>query len=109
MSCARLTPPRSTPGPGPRPATSTTPMIQDKLAVRLSAFDQKDQGFVDNVRLGLADDNDVHQYGGRAAVTFKPIDNLKINLHALWYRLTSDDNNAVRLTNDITSEKDAHG
>lgn len=85
------------------------PVIKDKLAIRLSAFDQKDQGYVDNVRLGLADDNGVHQYGGRVAVTFKPIDNLRINLNALWYRLKSDDNNAVRLTNDITSTTDPNG
>jgi iron complex outermembrane recepter protein len=82
-------------------AAVNLPLIKDTLAVRLSGFDQEDQGYVDNVRLGLNDVNEVHQYGGRLALTWLPMDGLKVNLNALLYRLQADDTAQVRL-DDIT-------
>jgi len=84
------------------------PIIQDQLAIRLSGFDQQDQGYVNNTRLGLEGINGVEQYGGRAATTWKPTDNLSINLNAIWYRLRSDGNNSVRL-GDVRSYTDGGG
>ena len=82
-------------------AAVNLPLIQDTLGVRLSGFDQEDQGYVDNTRLGLNDVNEVHQYGGRLAVTWLPMDGLKVNLNALLYRLAADDTAQVRL-DDVT-------
>lgn len=83
-------------------AAANIPLIQDKLGVRISGFEQQDQGYVDNVRLGIGDANDLRQWGGRLAVTFTPTDKLTVNLNALWYRLHSQDNNTVRLDNLVT-------
>jgi hypothetical protein len=54
-------------------------------------------GYVNNERLGLDGVNDVHQYGGRMALTWLPMDGLKVNFNTLLYRLESDDNAQVRL------------
>jgi len=84
------------------------PLVQDKLAIRLSGFDQQDQGYVNNTRLGLKGTNGVEQYGGRVATTWRPTDTLSINLNAIWYRLRSDGNNSVRL-GDVSSYTDSGG
>jgi iron complex outermembrane receptor protein len=89
-------------------AAVNLPIVDQQLAIRLSGFDQKDPGYVDNARLHLEDINDVHQYGGRAALTWLPADNVKVNLNAMLYRLQSDDNNRVRFGN-VTPHQDGGG
>ena len=78
-------------------AAVNIPIVDDKLAIRVSGFDQKDQGYVDNVRLGVNDVNGADQYGGRVALTWQAAPNLKVNLNAIWYRLDSDDQSTVTL------------
>ncbi|MEI9996731.1 MAG: TonB-dependent receptor [Rhizomicrobium sp.] len=76
--------------------------LDDTLAIRVSGFDQQDQGYINNVRLGLKGVNGDQQYGGRAAVTWLPASNVTVNLNAIWYRQDSDDPNLVRLDNLVT-------
>lgn len=83
-------------------AAVNLPIVKDKLGVRLSVFNQDYQGYTDNPLLGLKNTDDGYQRGGRVAVTFKPTDNLKINLNGLFTRTNFDDGASVRLGN-VTS------
>lgn len=87
-------------------AAINIPLITDKLAIRGSIYDREYQGYVDNVRLGEGDTNDGHQRGGRVAVTFKPVDNLRINLNAMFNREHFNDTASVRLGNVTTHMDD---
>lgn len=82
--------------------------ISDTLAIRVSGFDQQDQGYTNNARLGLKDVNGDQQYGGRAAVTWLVTPKLTVNLNAIFYRQSSEDNNDVRLDN-LVAHTDAKG
>lgn len=90
------------------------PLVRDKLALRLSAFDSQDQGYIDNVlfsgpRAGVREDtNNVHQYGGRVALNWRPREDIEVNLQGLWQRTDSDDNTQVTL-GDVTTRGDASG
>lgn len=82
-------------------AAVNIPLVADTLAIRVSGFDQKAQGYINNSRLSVSGVNDVEQYGGRAAATWTPTTNLRINLNAISYRLKSDDDAIVRLGNVV--------
>jgi iron complex outermembrane recepter protein len=90
------------------------PLIPGKLAVRASAFDSRDQGYIDNVlltgpRAGVEENtNDVHRYGGRLALNWRPADTLSVQLQALWQRTDSDDNAQVTL-GDVFTRSDPGG
>jgi iron complex outermembrane receptor protein len=59
------------------------PLVDNQLAVRISAFYREDPGFIDNVGLHRSDVNSASNYGGRAVVLFKPTDTTAISLSAL--------------------------
>jgi len=61
------------------------PIVQDKLAVRVSAFTRHDPAYLDNInpRAAGGDINKNRVEGGRAALLFKPTDNLTVDLSAL--------------------------
>ena len=59
------------------------PIVTDKLALRLSAFDRLDPGYVDNTLTGQKNVNSDHGYGGRAALRWHPTDRLDIELTGL--------------------------
>jgi outer membrane receptor protein involved in Fe transport len=58
------------------------PIIADKLAVRVNAFDRRDAGYVDNVfPTNKGEDiNDTHAYGWRVAALARLSDNLTVDL-----------------------------
>jgi outer membrane receptor protein involved in Fe transport len=90
------------------------PVIADKLAIRASAFNNYESGYIDNViftgpHAGVEEDtNNIHQYGGRVALNWRPVDNVSVSLQALLQRTKSDDNNMVTLGN-VTSHLDSGG
>ena len=72
-------------GGGSMDAMVNLPVINDKVAVRLTGFYQKYAGYIDNNRLGLTNINDGRAVGGRALVRITPIDRLTIDL-ATYYQ-----------------------
>ncbi len=95
-------------GPGYALRGAVNIPISDTLAIRISGFDQEDQGYTNNVRLGLKDVNKNKQYGGRAAVTWLVTPKVTVHLNAIWYRQNTDDNNDVRLDN-LVAHTDGKG
>jgi outer membrane receptor protein involved in Fe transport len=80
-------------------AAVNVPIIADKLAMRASLYDKHYQGYTDNVLLGAANSNTGRQYGGRLALTWTPLDSVRVNLAGIWNRISSDDNATVMLGN----------
>lgn len=70
------------------------PLIEDRLAVQASGFKQKTAGYVNNIVSGDTDVNPVEQYGGRAALLWRPAEAVTVKLSAL-YQNTDALNNAV--------------
>jgi iron complex outermembrane recepter protein len=63
------------------------PLIEDKLALRGSAFDTHTPGYIDNALTGRDDENAVRQVGGRAALLWQPTDELSLKLSALFQNI----------------------
>jgi outer membrane receptor protein involved in Fe transport len=59
-------------------AAISVPLLEDRLAVRVSGFHDRRAGFIDNELTGGDDQNDSRSYGGQVSVVFKPIDRLRI-------------------------------
>lgn len=79
-----------------------TPVIEDRLAVRISGFYRQDPGFIDNTLAGVPDSNSGRSYGGRLAIRAKPVDGLSITLSALLQNLTGNDSPTEYLNLDRT-------
>jgi outer membrane receptor protein involved in Fe transport len=56
------------------------PLVTDTAALRVVAFDRRDPGYIDNLGTGTKDANDVHQTGGRALLTVRPLQALTATL-----------------------------
>jgi iron complex outermembrane receptor protein len=57
--------------------------LGDSVAVRVSGFEQKLPGFIDNTLLGNRDINGGRKFGGRAAILLKPTETLSVTLTAM--------------------------
>ena len=66
------------------------PLVTDTLAVRVSAYDRRDPGYIDNRQLGLSDVNATEVEGGRVSLLWKPTASLSVNLTAVLQDLKSD-------------------
>jgi iron complex outermembrane recepter protein len=58
--------------------------LGDTLAVRASAFDRRDPGYIDNVETGLRDVNSTQAEGGRVAVLWRPSEDFSVKLSGLY-------------------------
>jgi iron complex outermembrane receptor protein len=63
------------------------PLVEDRLALRLVGFYADRGGYVDNVRRGEKNINDVENYGGRAMLRITPTENLTIDASANIQRI----------------------
>jgi iron complex outermembrane receptor protein len=63
------------------------PLVANTLGLRISAYSRRDPGFIDNPRFGLTDLNETRMSGGRAALLWKPLDTLSVNLSATLQNL----------------------
>ena len=63
--------------------TLNAPLVSDTLAVRVSAFDRHDPGFVDDPAQGRSDVNGVDVYGGQLAALWQIARNVSLRLSAL--------------------------
>ncbi len=66
------------------------PLAADRLAIRASAFEFHDGGYVDNASLGRDDVNRSDVYGGRLDVLFTPTDALTLRLGAFLQNISRD-------------------
>ncbi|MGB6309374.1 MAG: TonB-dependent receptor, partial [Steroidobacteraceae bacterium] len=87
--------------------------LGDKMALRISAFDQDMPGFIDNTLSGKSDVNDGHKNGGRVSLLAEPVDTLSIRLTATEQETRTNGNPAVDvnpvtlqpLHGDLTQER----
>ena len=89
-------------------AAVNVPIVADKFALRASAYNSYEQGYIDNLfpagpQAGQTeeDTNWVHQWGGRVAATWLPMPNLEIQAQGMWNRTETGDNSQVLLS-DVT-------
>lgn len=57
--------------------------LSDNLALRVSAFDRLDPGYINNVTTGKKNVNSADVYGTHLALLYEPLENLSIKLSAL--------------------------
>jgi len=71
------------------------PLVDDTLAVRVSAYDRRDPGYIDDPQLGRNDVNSTQVDGGRASILWRPNAALSVNITAVLQNLdgagTSDE------------------
>lgn len=67
----------------------------DRLALRVSGYDQDVAGYIDDHSRGKSDINDGHKEGGRAALLWAPTDDLSIHLTATSQQSKYDGTNTV--------------
>lgn len=66
------------------------PVVADKIAVRAVGFYQRNEGYIDQVWLGIRNINDAKTYGGRLMVRLMPTERLTIDGAAYYDRSTTD-------------------
>lgn len=88
--------------------SANLPLLEDRLAVRVSGFRRRDPAYLDSVN-PTVDRKDVNTYvreGGRVALMFQPTDNFKVNLSRMQQTLDQGIIGPVELTpypSDFTS------
>jgi len=73
------------------------PIVNDVLAVRLTATQRVDAGYIDNVGTGIEGANDIHNLGLRGSIVFTPASGTKLTYLGLYYRTKADDNSYAQL------------
>jgi outer membrane receptor protein involved in Fe transport len=61
-------------------AMVNVPIVNDTLGLRISGFDRRDPGYIDDAYLGRTDVNSTNVYGGRASLLWEPIKRLSVRL-----------------------------
>jgi iron complex outermembrane receptor protein len=74
------------------------PIIDGKLAVRVSAYDENTPGFIDNATTGQKDDNPVRQQGGRVAILWQPVEDFNAQFDAIYQNTHADNLSIVALS-----------
>ena len=69
--------------------------LSGTLAVRVSAFDRHEAGYIDNVQTGDKDINGRETYGGRLSALWAPTETLSLNLSALYQNASTDGTSEV--------------
>jgi iron complex outermembrane recepter protein len=78
-------------------AGANVPLVQERLGLWGSYFEQQTPGYVNNAQTRAEDVNDVGQRGGRLALAWQIDDDLSLQLGGLWQRIHSSDDAAVSL------------
>jgi iron complex outermembrane receptor protein len=71
-------------------ATVNIPLVSNTLALRVSAYDRRDPGYIDNVTTGKSDVNQADVSGTRAQLLWTPSDKVSVNFSVLAQNLNSD-------------------
>lgn len=78
-------------------AALNAPLINDVLAVRVSAYNQHSAGYIDNVGLAKRGANSSVEEGGRVALQWKPSDNFRVKASTVLQDIYSNGNTVVAL------------
>src|SRR5207244_49548 len=78
------------------------PLLSDKLAFRVSGFNRRDAGFVDDPEHGRKDVNSADSYGGRADLLFKASENLTLRLSGLFHQTEGNGDGTVDNAEDAS-------
>jgi outer membrane receptor protein involved in Fe transport len=71
-------------------AVVNAPIVDDRLAVRVNAYDSYTPGYIDNAYTGAKDVNELRHNGGRIAGLWRASDSLSMKVTGLWDRLSAD-------------------
>jgi outer membrane receptor protein involved in Fe transport len=66
------------------------PLVSDKAALRASAFENHEGGYIDNIGTGQKDVNSSDVYGARLDLLVKPIDELTVRVNGFLQNTTTD-------------------
>ncbi len=69
--------------------------MNDRVALRVTVYDDDESGFINNVRLGTKNVNAEHTIGARAALLVKVDDDTKVTLNAFYQRTRTDGRDIV--------------
>jgi iron complex outermembrane recepter protein len=75
--------------------TVNAPLIDDRVALRATAYDDEESGFINNIRLGTHGVNAEHTFGGRAALLVKIDDLTKLTANVFYQKTRTDGRNIV--------------
>src|SRR3569833_552060 len=75
--------------------TFNAPLIDDRVALRATAYDDEESGFINNVRLGTHGINAEHTFGGRAALLVKLDDATRLTANVFYQRTRTDGRSIV--------------
>lgn len=84
-------------------ASVNLPLVTDQLALRLTAFDRKDPGYVDNIKTGQQNVNTRRADGGNLALRWAPSDQLDVEMNGFVQESRYADNGA-EFINTTTSQ-----
>ena len=73
------------------------PLIADKLGMTASWSVENSPGYIDNAISGAKDQNSAKQEGGRLALLWQPVDELKVRFGAFYSRTRADGNASIAL------------
>ena len=79
------------------------PLIEDRLAIRVSGYSEYTPGFITNSITGSKGDNSLTQSGGRFSLLWKPTDDLSVELGAI-YQDNHADNQSIVALNALTGQ-----
>jgi outer membrane receptor protein involved in Fe transport len=75
--------------------TFNAPLVNDRVALRATAYDDEESGFINNIRLGTSGVNAEHTFGGRAALLVKLDDATKLTGNVFYQRTRTDGRDIV--------------
>lgn len=78
-------------------ATVNAPLIDGVLALRASGYYNDDAGYIDNVGIGVKNENTVTRKGGRVSLFYQPTESLEITASALVQNIDSGGRAIVQL------------
>lgn len=76
-------------------AAVSTPVVTDRIGLRVSGFYDRQPGFLDNPVIDAKNVNRSRAYGGRASLLVKPVDDLTATLSAQFQNLNRRSSDAV--------------
>ncbi|MEP7245424.1 MAG: TonB-dependent receptor [Gammaproteobacteria bacterium] len=89
-------------------ATLNAPLIADKLAMRVTAYDDHESGFIDNVRLGTHDVNEESTHGGRGAILYQIGSNTSLTGNVMYQRTELDGRGIVTTAPGVKYNSDQY-
>jgi iron complex outermembrane receptor protein len=79
-------------------AGANVPLVEDRVGVWGSYFEQHTPGYIDNAYTGVQDENELDQRGGRLALLWQINEAVSLQLGGLWQRIDSRNDATVALT-----------